>query len=474
MEKRRLAALCALVCLASCAREAWDPFPLAPTNSYSTWTPLDGNKLVSSQFCETLVPPSFGQEKLALADLLDVALQNNPTTKQTWADARAAAAQYGQSLSPFSPQLDGQGIASRMRSYFTLGETNIFVPYYLTTYGPNLNLSYTLFDFGQRSAKAESARQALAVADWNHNFQIQAVIQTVMDGYYTYLLAQAQLKAREADLLNANATLDAANQRFAMGIASLGEVAQARTSYLQTKINATDQRQEVENAFARLATNIGLPANIPFQVIPLPDHVEPSVLMDDLEELVARAQSNRQDLYAARAQLCEKQADLDYARSQVYPVLGSTAQVGRYNYNDGLHERYHFTAQVTLSFPIFRGFFFLNGIRKAKADLEASKAGLMQTELNIVRDVTTAHMGIQTSASNLTDSEEYFRAAELEYKIALENYQQGTGSLLDLLSAQASLSNARARKASATSAWFTSLAGLAFATGTLCGGPCTD
>lgn len=62
-----------------------DPLALAPQTPYSTWTRMGGNNLVSSQYCQILLPPSFGEEEMNLAELVDIALQNNPSTRVTWA-----------------------------------------------------------------------------------------------------------------------------------------------------------------------------------------------------------------------------------------------------------------------------------------------------------------------------------------------------------------------------------------------------
>ena len=76
-----------------CMREAFDPMSMAPGNSYSSWTPMQGNTMVSSKYCKTVLPPAFQSEALNLAQLVDIALMNNPSTRQTWAQARSAAAQ---------------------------------------------------------------------------------------------------------------------------------------------------------------------------------------------------------------------------------------------------------------------------------------------------------------------------------------------------------------------------------------------
>jgi len=484
--------LCFILLFTGCARDARDPFTLAPSTPFASWTPMKGNRLVSSKYCQTVLPPSFSTGELSLAELLDIALQNNPTTKQTWAMARASAAQYGESLSPFFPNVQFSSFYFRQLAGFpqtgiptatpgaptTVSSGSVstgVTETYFTETGPDVILSYTLFDFGQRTAASLAAREALYYADLTHNQQIQSVVQTVMSDSYNYLYQIAVQRADEANLANAQMALDAANEKFALGVAALGDVAQARTQFLQSKINLTSQKQEVENAFAQLAVDLGLPANIPFRVQPLPEQVIAAPLLEDVDTLVALAQNQRQDFLAAQANVRSKEASLLQAERAVLPTINSQLSTGRYWFNGGLEEKVnHWTALVSLTFPIFDGYFYRNQIKNAEANVDLSRAQLMQSELTLIQNVTTSHMGVKTAAVNLADSGEYLKAAELEFNIALTSYKAGTMTILDVLQAQSSLADARSKKANAEKNWFLSLADIAYATGSLCAIPCGE
>src|SRR5262245_38569772 len=112
----RLLLLGALV--SGCIHDAGDPLMLAPTTPYSSWAPMKGNTLLSSRFCQTLLPRTFGEGELNLAELIDIGLQNNPSTKQTWANARSVAARYGQALHTFFPDIQFSAQYTRTRGTF--------------------------------------------------------------------------------------------------------------------------------------------------------------------------------------------------------------------------------------------------------------------------------------------------------------------------------------------------------------------
>ncbi len=480
-----------VILLSSCIRDARAPFDLAPMTPFSTWTPMEGNNLISSKYCKTMLPPDFSSGELSLSELLDIALQNNPTTKQTWAVARSSAAQYGESLSSFYPSLEFSSFYYRQKAGFpetgvptaTAGSPTTISSgaspgaagvqeSYFSEAGPDLILSYTLFDFGQRTAASTAARESLYYADLTHNQQIQTVLQKVISDYYNYLYQKALACSARADLETAQISLDAANEKFALGIAALGDVAQARTQYLQSKMSLNTQRQNVENAFSQLAVDLGLPPNIPFKVQALPEKVCADPILKDIDSLVALAQSQRQDFLAAQSDLKAKEASLLQAKRAVMPVITSQFSTGRYWFNGGFSEpENHWTAVFSVTFPIFSGYSFRNKVRGAEANVELSKAKLMQSELSMIQSVTNAHMGVKISAMNLNDSEEYLKAAELEFDISLTGYRAGTATILDILQAQSSLADARSKKAGAQKDWFLSLADIAYATGSLCASP---
>ncbi len=456
--------------LTSCARDAMDPYLLAPFTPFSSWSPSKGNTLVSARYCQMVLPPAFDEAELNLAELLDIALLNNPSTKETWANARSYAAQYSRTLSGFYPS--AKLIASYFREKGTFISPLKPTAYFYTQAGPDLQISYTLFDFGQRTAAAIAAREALYYADYNHNQNIQYVMQTVMDDYYAYLYQVALLQSNQADLLNTQTSLDAANEKFALGIAALGDVAQARTQYLQAKINVTTQKQNVENAYAQLAVDMGVPANITFKVQPMPEQICPDAALESVDVLVARAQEQRQDFLAAQANVRSKEATLLGAKRAIYPVFSTLLDGGHYWFQQDVQEPFfHWNATFSVSMPLFQGFYYRNAIRQAEADLQYSQAQLLQRELSIIQNVTTAHMGLKTAAQNLLDTDEYLNAALLEFDISLTGYKVGTATILDVLSSQSSVADARSRKAEAQKDWFSALANIAYATGSLCTGP---
>ncbi len=449
---------------------AFSPFDYAPQNPCSTWSPCKKNILISSKYCEMLLPKNFGEQETTLGELIDIALNNSPDTKITWSEARAKAAAYGQSLSPYFPELTGSAVFMRERETFSLNE-DLTQQFRLTTINADLNLTYTLLDFGQRKYSSEMARQTLMYADWSHNQEIQTLIQTVMNDFYDYLFQVQQLSAYEADLESAKLTLDSAKQQFHFGVAAIGDITQAKTKYLQEKIDVLLQKKKVENSFAKLLKDVGLPANMEFKIQQLPEKVFVDIILENVEDLISKAQHQRQDLFAAEADVFSKEAEVSYSKSLYWPTVSGDFDFGKRWFNHNVQEDYHWTLTVSLEVPLFKGFWYRNKVKAAKSDLSRSTAVLLQKELEVIQEVTTSHFDVQTAAQTLACAEDYLEQAKEEFDIALSNYKAGVNTILDVISAQAFLADARSKLADSKKEWYVSLANLAYSTGSLCAPP---
>jgi len=163
---------------------------------------------------------------LTLAALTDLALLNNPATREAWAAARAQAAAAGVAASTFFPSLDALVLMSHGRSSGAEAQTRV---------APSLGLSYVLFDFNARGASREAAQYGLLAANLTQNRILQDVVLRVEQTYYQLLSAQQTVGAAQETLTTAQASVDAAKVRRQAGLATLGDIYQVETALAQTQ-----------------------------------------------------------------------------------------------------------------------------------------------------------------------------------------------------------------------------------------------
>ena len=470
----------ALLLLSSCAinKAAIHPWSYGPSSSEDYWTPPKNlnkiaktpEELPSSEMPDTASPST-------LAELLQVALINNLETKKTWAKAREAASQYGQSQSSLMPSLSGNYSFSRIRdaSFFSSNPTgstvldgeaagDIFITLF-SQWGPQFSLAYTLFDFGQRRATTLAAKEALYFADYTHNRAVELVLQKITTDYYNYLYAEMLLKAYKENVRTAKTTLDEATLGLETGVKDISDVLQARTQLLQNEIAFVSQQQQVQNSFVTLANDMGIPSNQTFAVVPMPDTIPQLEYFPDTDTLIQVALENRPDYLAARADLRSKTQTVYAARRELLPAINYNLDFGKTFFPMGLNDKYDYTSTVAISMPIFSGFYYRNSIKLAQASKEESAAALQEIELSVIKDISTFRYNIDISYETMNYAKAYLESAEEQYRVSLAQYKVGTNTILDVISAQSALADARAKQASSIQQWYNNLAGLTYAIG---------
>jgi outer membrane protein len=465
----KLSAIVLFLIMTSCVdyKGLVDPYSKAPASKTSIW---QNPSKKETPFTKATIPNELKDKKLTLAELLDIGLINNPITYKTWAMARSAASSYASTLSSYFPEADLIGTYTREKE--SVYSSGIFghtkpVHYYQTIITPEASLSYTIFDFGLRKSTSAAALQTFYYAGFIHNQQLQAVTRTIMDDYYNYQYQKQLMVANEADLENARMSLDSAQQKFIAGIASVGDVTQAKTKYLEMKLQLISQENVVKTTFANLAKDLGLDANNFFDVQEFPKEILTNMQIESIDSLVFTAQTQRQDYLAMQSQISAKEELVKQAKAESLPLLTTDFDIGRNYYNGNVNDDYHFTLGFKISFPLFRGFYFKNKEKQAQANLEQAMSSLTQTKLTIIGQITIAHNDVLSAKDTMKCSEEYLKEAKKRFDIALASYKAGTVTILDVIAAQSSLADARAQKVKAEKDWFASLSNLAYATGSL-------
>lgn len=460
----------------SCSRPAVEiaPWDYTPTTSNEPWKPQDPVEKLSNFIQDPEDLPNK-EDLLSLAELVDIALKNNPDTKRTWAQAREAAAQYGISRADYYPNIDFKGDFSRLHQSLGVTESTsansassvASTVDSETSYGGNVRLKYTLFDFGVRSSKAEAAMQALNYSNWTHNEQIQNVMKMVSSDYYQYLYNKASLEALRIDMEDAKVSYQAATQKLETGVADVSEMLQARTQFLQKQLQVSAQIGVVENSFVALVKDLGLPPQTEFQLQNFPEHPDLNNLQTSIEKLIETAKSQRPDIIAAQSSVLQAEAKVHEAKAERLPKIDGNVMVGRRWYDQNIGASTNYSLQLELSFPIFAGFLYTNQIRKAEEAHEAALSTLREVELQAIKEVLSYHNDFLTAKDSIVFSLEYFQSAEEEFTSVLSNYEMGTKDILDVLAAQSALADARAQYIRTKKDLFVSITNLSYAIGTL-------
>ena len=428
--------------------------------------------------------------ELSMTDVVDLALRNNPATRESWALARAAVDQYGSARGELYPTINGNVTAVRSASSAgggtvtvtgtgagtgdTTGGTrtgtgSVGASATRTILTPSISLSYLVFDFGGRAGTIESAKQQAIAADLAHNVTLQNVVLQVESALFSYLATHALRDAQMTAVQEARADTAAAEARLRVGVGTLEEVLQTRTALAQEVLQLATLEGSLLTTRATLASTMGLPANARFEIPNITANDSVAAVAASVDTLINRAITSRPDLAQARAEANALAAQIRIARSAGYPALtlSSTGSYTRPIQGTSTSATRNYSLVLGVQIPIFNGFSRQFDTRTAQAQYEAGLARVASTQQQITVQVFTSYAALQTSTQRLTAAADLLASATQSADVALGRYREGVGTIVDVLLARSALVSARADEIQARWEWRTALAQLAHDVGTL-------
>ena len=392
---------------------------------------------------------------LTAIDAVDLALCNNPQTREVWANARAQAAQVGVAQSAWLPNLDGRLGASRLQNDQRYFNSNSAV----------LTLSWLVFDSGARSANGENARQLLAAAAATQDATVQSLFLSALQAFYFAQATRAAVVSTTEAERAAREGFNAAESRYNVGVATPADRLLAQTALSQATLNRIKAEGEARNALGTLANVMGFKAGQALALEPPPAELPAADFQREVAALIAEAEVRRPDLKAAEAQVKAAQASVDLVQAQGRPTVsvstGPTwAETDRVSVNGGV-------IGVTVNLPIFAGFDTTYRVRAAAAQVDVKTAQLESLRNQVALDVWKAYQSLTTATQSLKTTVDLVASAEQSERVALGRYRAGVGTVLDLLTAQSALASARLQRIQAALDWYVFRATLAQSVGAL-------
>jgi outer membrane protein len=427
----------------------------APRTVQAEWNPTGSGEHVSinveSAVARFQPAAATGEGKTYdLPALIDLALMQNPDTRDSWEAARSAAAQWAIKRAAFYPTLSVSSESGYER-------TMDLVPKHWGTLKnwqsvDMLRLDYTLLDFGRRDAAAESAHQQLIAANFKFNREVQTTIFAVEKDFYLLDAERAGLDAARAVVALAETDLRAVQRRHAMGLATKPDVLLARQREAQALYELQDAELGVSDAEARLAVAVGIKVNAmpPIQranIVNVPASLNASV-----DDLIDQAIRQRPDLAASVTSLRGEEAKVGLARADLYPTLDLTGGYGLHAFNYRLSNpptpQYtalgpEYAAMVTLKWDVFAGMEYMNTIEQAEDDREVERAHLRSLEIDVAGQVWSAYNAFETAVRKYGYAQALLAASQAAYNSNLHSFNQGLATIVDLLAAERDLADAK-------------------------------
>ena len=453
-----IAALVLALLFAGCAARPWNlkqPPGVSPAPQ-TAWTPPPEEQRptpVPEQPPAPAPSPATAPAPLTLSELLDIGLAHHPDTRAAWLAAQSAAAGLAASQGTLYPRIAATAFASRSKVPGSGGSA-----VEQTTYGPGIEVSWLLLDFGGRRAGIEQARQTLIAADWTHNAAIADRVLEITSSYHDYQAAQALREAQLAVVKEATINLEAAQARHDAGLATLSDVLQARTALSSAELRLATYEGAVARSRGVLNNAAGRGAAEPIEIEGLPADLPVSEVAEQIKSVIADALARRPEIAAAEARTKQAQARLDQAKAEGRPSISFVGTAGRVYFTDPAYDLSTYTGAVAFRWPVFSGWAQRANVAGATVDLETARARAESLRRQIDLEIFTSFHDVHTAAERVRTSRDLMASATQNQDAALGRYNAGVGSIIELVAAQGALADARSQEVLARTQWLDSLA----------------
>src|SRR5262245_19214912 len=275
LESIRLFVLGAM--LAGCATSAVEMAPERADRPWRPQTTSDGEIIPGREAATTQdngyvlpsnrtlsgLPAPFETEAgkvYSLPELIDLAESSNPITRIAWNDARRAALAAGIARSTYLPYLaaNAAGASVHRSGHGSAGPIDTDIDDSGHGAIAAATLRWLLFDFGERAAVLDEAEQISVIANIAFTDAHQRVIHDVSVAFYAHAAARASVDAANQSRKNATDVQAAAEDRFAHGLGTVIEVAQARQVSAQFDLAVIQARGAERDAYTSLMSAIGI------------------------------------------------------------------------------------------------------------------------------------------------------------------------------------------------------------------------
>ncbi|MFH1532973.1 MAG: TolC family protein [Pseudomonadota bacterium] len=380
--------------------------------------------------------PTAPRGPMSLAACVDHALEHNPKTRAAYLAAQSAQTDISVAMGAYLPTADLGVDAGTSGILGGAGATAD--PGFGTT--ARLTLSYLIFD-GSRQGTLDGARARLDAASLHER---ATLLDVALDVEEAWLGLQGALWTREAveDLiLQADYQQRLAAARFEVGLARKYDVVQARATLREVEIQRTTAATGVTRARGDLARAMGVDLRTAPEIVPLSETAVAEVL-PAVDRLIDDALAHRPELGQARAGIAEALAATRVARAAHLPTISADASLaGTWDTRGDLTGPW--AVGVGLNLPLFRGLRTTHTIRGAEFDEARARAELADAITDVQFEVWAAHAAAVDAAATAEAMAALLEAAEEAVALAEADYKAGTGTIGEVLVAQAGRANAR-------------------------------
>ncbi|MBL8997520.1 MAG: TolC family protein [Gemmatimonadales bacterium] len=398
--------------------------------------------------CVLAVPAALAAQESArpipLDEAVRLARRNAPAAIQARNSIKQSSASVRTNYASFLPTLSASSGASRSEGQ-NVGPSGSLVPIVRPWSGSHgISSSLELFDAGRRYFNLRAAQANLDAAEAAEVTSSFTVALNVKQQYFAVLAARESESAARKQLEQAEQQLRAAVTRVAAGAAT-------RSDSLRSSIQVGNAQLAILQAQNNLATaNASLS-----RLVGSTEFVTALAADTSMTGDIALADAELFRLAEEGPVIRQSQATVTAARqssrSSKTSYLPTISMRFGANYNSsadafqlwGDQKNYQYSTSFSVSIPIFNGLGREENVTRAKIAEENAQANLRDARLNARQQMVQQLGAFRTAEARVQIQLASVAAGEEDLRVQQERYNLGASTLLDLLTSQTTLDQAR-------------------------------
>lgn len=385
---------------------------------------------------------------LTLAESIKLALENNKRVVQTKELINGSEAKVEEARSIFFPQLKLESNYYRLSwlplinfAFPGLPMEKIKFGVY-NNYGAQLSLYQSLFTWGRNTKGIELSEVELTMAKANAALTEREVAYAVVQLFYQILMVQEAVKVIDENLKLLEEHFSLVRKKYDAGELSNYDVLSTEVHISTTsgqKLDAETNLKKLELQFNKI---LGRTANAVVQLEHPPTYVLTSIddklyLREAVEKRIELKQAqNKERLAQLQKEIASttNKPNVDFffnwnIQNGYLPNLNLIRGVG--------------SAGIIFSLPLFNGFRTNAQVNQAEVNVRALQMEYEDVKQSIETEIHQSILELKTAEKKIEIEKIKIRQAEDALKIAVEQFNSGHLSTLDLLDSQQSLKNAK-------------------------------
>jgi TolC family type I secretion outer membrane protein len=408
-----------------------------------------------------VVPAPAAGPVLTLNQAVANGLEYHPSIKQAVERIGAQAAVVRQQLAAYYPTINVNSQWSRSNqsgSSNVAPGSNDFVQISPTG-------TMILYNFGKREGTVQSARETLDATRYNLKTTADTVVLGVKQAYYSYLQGRALTRVAEETVRDRELIVRQARAFFEVGTRAKIDVARAESNLYNAQSGLIGAQNTLRVAWVTLKNAMGLPDFPDNVVIPdlTPDQVQgfaEAVFPLSLDQARTQAYDIRPELKSFDAQLRAQDQTIATNRRGHLPDIILDANEGwRHVSNEiGLGSKPDpinpgktittrdnlplfplkpsFNVRLSLNIPIFDGFRTTNRVEESVRTYYAVRAQADQQKQQVALEVEQGYANLLSAQERIKSFKSAQDAAKENLDLANGRYQVGVGSIIEVTDAQ--------------------------------------